>query len=415
MNMAFGPIMAYIDPGTGSLLFALLIGIMGAVRYFFKSSWIKVKFLLSGGIEKNIESEKIPIVIFSDDKRYWNVFGPICDELDKRQMIAEYWTLSDDDPGLEKDYTYVKTKFIGKGNKGYAVLNNMKAKACLSTTPGLDVYQWKRSREVDEYIHIYHDVTEGMRYRMFGLDYYDTVLLNAQLQEKYIRLLEAKRGIKRKNCVVCGSVYLDDMRRQMAFARNASVVGDKDNITVLLAPSWGPSAILSRFGDEIISSLMKTGFKIIIRPHPQSFISEKSVVEPLIKKYSHDERLIWDRNNSNIESLAEADILISDFSGIVFDYSFVFDGPVIVADTGFDSSIYDAAWIDEPLWLDQVVEKVGRRLKKEDFSSLKSIIENMISDESYKSQRKEVCKEAWDEQGKSVVNVVDYLEQAINE
>lgn len=413
MNMMFRPIMLYIDPGTGSLLFALLMGTMGAVRYFFKSSWIKAKFLLSGGIEKNIESKKLPIVVFSDDKRYWNVFGPICDELEKRQIIAEYWTLSEDDPGLDKEYKYIKAKFIGKGNKGYAVLNSMKAKVCLSTTPGLDVYQWKRSREVDEYVHIYHDVTEGMRYRMFGLDYYDTVLLNAKLQEKYIRILEDKRGIKRKKCIVCGSVYLDDMSKQMASLGSNTMTGIRDNITVLLAPSWGPSAILSKFGDEIISSLLQTGFNIIIRPHPQSFISETSVVEPLLKKYSNNERLIWDRKNSNIESLAKADILISDFSGIVFDYAFVFGGPVIVADTNFDSSIYDAAWIDEPLWMDCVVEKVGRKLKKEDFSSLKQIIENMVNDESYKNKRRELCNEAWSEQGKSVINVVDYLAQTI--
>lgn len=39
----------YIDPGTGSMLFAILIGIVGAVNFAFRSAWVKIKFLLSGG------------------------------------------------------------------------------------------------------------------------------------------------------------------------------------------------------------------------------------------------------------------------------------------------------------------------------------------------------------------------------
>ena len=409
MNMIFRPIMTYIDPGTGSLLFALFMGIMGAVRYFFKSSWIKVKFLLSGGMEKNTDSEKLPIVIFSDDKRYWNVFGPICDELEIRQMTAEYWTLSDDDPGLDKDYKYVKTRFIGKGNKGYAVLNNMKAKICLSTTPGLDVYQWKRSRDVDKYVHIYHDVTEGMRYRMFGLDYYDTVLLNAKFQERYIRILEEKRGIKKKECVVCGSVYLDDMRSKLEACLKNSENGVKKNTTVLLAPSWGPSAIFSRFGGEVIDALLKTGFDIIIRPHPQSFSSESDIIVPIMKAYPDSDKIKWDRNNSNIEALSKADILISDFSGIVFDYALVFDKPVIVADTEFDPSIYDASWIDEPLWIDQIVDKIGLKLSKDQFNDIYNVILNLIANKDLSESRKQVHEEIWNEHGNAVNNVVNYL------
>lgn len=39
----------YIDPGTGSMLFAILIGIIGAVTYMLKSWLLKLRFVLSGG------------------------------------------------------------------------------------------------------------------------------------------------------------------------------------------------------------------------------------------------------------------------------------------------------------------------------------------------------------------------------
>ena len=51
-----------------------------------------------------------------------------------------------------KEYKHVKCEFIGEGNKAFARLNMMKATICFSTTPGLEVYQWKRSKECDYYI-----------------------------------------------------------------------------------------------------------------------------------------------------------------------------------------------------------------------------------------------------------------------
>ena len=39
----------YIDPGTGSMLFAILIGIIGALNFALRGWIIKLRFLLSGG------------------------------------------------------------------------------------------------------------------------------------------------------------------------------------------------------------------------------------------------------------------------------------------------------------------------------------------------------------------------------
>lgn len=41
--------MFYIDPGTGSMLFTILIGVIGAAIYALRNSWVKLKVLLSGG------------------------------------------------------------------------------------------------------------------------------------------------------------------------------------------------------------------------------------------------------------------------------------------------------------------------------------------------------------------------------
>ena len=87
----------YIDPGTGSMLFAILIGIIGAISYLLKMWIVKLKFLLSGGKAEEASKDVIPIAFFSDDKRYWSVFEPVCKELDKRNVEVVYLTSSEEE------------------------------------------------------------------------------------------------------------------------------------------------------------------------------------------------------------------------------------------------------------------------------------------------------------------------------
>ena len=128
----------YIDPGTGSMLFSVLLGIFMAALFAFRKAWIKIKSLVLGGRVEKINKDKIPVVIFTDSKRYWTIFHPICDELDRRGIRTEYWTESEDDPafGSEKDYKNITCRYIGNLNKAITKLNIINAYICLSTTPG---------------------------------------------------------------------------------------------------------------------------------------------------------------------------------------------------------------------------------------------------------------------------------------
>lgn len=405
-------ILLYIDPGTGSMLFSILIGIMATLFFFAKKAFIKLKFTITGGRHSDMSNEKVPYIIFSDSKHYWNVFKPICDEFEKRKLPLKFFTASQDDPALSENYEYVDCQFIGEGNKAFTRMNLMSAYICLSTTPGLEVYQWKRSKNIDWYVHTYHAVEEGMVYRMFALDFYDAVLLTGAFQERYIRILEEKRNLKQKELYVTGSTYMDALGQKV---RAATASTKKEAPVVLLAPSWGASSIFSVYGNKIIDALIKTGFEIIIRPHPQSLVSEKNIIEPLQEKYKDNGLVTWNYDNDNFEVLYKSDILITDFSGIIYDFAFAFDKPVIYADTSFDSAPYDAAWIDEELWRFKILDKIGLKLQEKDFDSLKEIICNLIHEERYQAGRQEVMEEAWQYQYQSAERTVDYMQKKYKE
>ncbi len=393
----------YIDPGTGSMLFSILIGIVSTALFFGQRLFMKLKFILSGGKTAKITNTKIPYVIFSDHKRYWNVFKPICDEFEKRGIDITYWTASPDDPALSEKYEHVKTEFIGEGNKAFARLNMMNAGICLSTTPGLDVYQWKRSKNVDWYVHIVHMISDPISYRMFALDFYDAVLVSGPYQIDQIRTIEEKHGIPAKEIVTVGCTYMD-----MLYARKPLKV-ETTTRTILLAPTWGESGILSRFGEKIIDALLNTGYEIVIRPHPQSYTAEKDKLDKLINKYKDCKNLSWNKDNDNFDILNKADLLISDYSGVIFDFAFVFKKPFIYADTSFNAAPFDAAWIDDELWTIKVLPKIGYKLIESDFPIIKNIIDKAIQLNSSDSERNNIIEQCWSHIGEAGKLTTDYL------
>ncbi len=394
----------YIDPGTGSMLFTIILGVISVLFFAFQKFLINIKTIVRGGGQK-VETNYMPYVIFSDSKRYWNLFKPICDEFEKRKTRLVYWTTSPDDPGLEEKYEYVTLEYIGDINKAVTRLNFMNAGICISTTPGLDVYQWKRSRNTKWYVHVWHGAGDATGYRMFGLDFFDAVLLSGQYQVEQLKKLEEIRHTQKKDLLVTGITYMDALLDK----KNAASLPDNKKTTVLLAPSWGKSSILCKYGNSIIDSLIATGYRIIIRPHPQSMISDKAVVEPLIKQYPESEMLSWNFDNDNFEVLNQADIMISDFSSVIWDYTLVFDRPLIYADTEFDKSPYDACWLDEEMWVFQTLPSVGLPLRKEDLPRMKEIIDAAIASEDLQAGRKAAREMAWEHIGESAVHITDYV------
>lgn len=395
----------YIDPGTGSMLFTILIGVLSAAIYLLRNVVIKLRFAMSGGRRKSADAARIPFVLFTDDKRYWNTFQPICDELERRGQTAVYMTASPDDPALKQSYAHVRTEFIGQGNRAFARMNTLKADVVLATTPGLEVYQWKRSRDARYYMHILHMPNDATLYRMFGLDYFDAVLLTGEYQVRQLRKLEALRKLPEKELPLVGLPYLDRLRARL----NEAGPAPEHPVTVLLAPSWGPSGLLTVYGKKLLDALLKTPYHIVVRPHPQSFVSEKPLMDELMAAYPDGERLEWDRSNDNFEVLRRSDVMISDFSGVIFDFALVFDGPVIYSKTEFDKGPYDAWWLDDELWTFSILEKIGVQLNEGDFADLGAVIDRCLNAPGFREGREQARRETWANIGHSAEATVDFM------
>lgn len=398
----------YIDPGTGSMLFSILIGAAATVFFLFRALILKIKFFFSGKKDGNaqVDSSYKPYVIYNEGNQYWNTFKPVVEEFEARKIPLEYLTSSKNDPIFEQKYNYVKAEFIGEGNSAFAKLNMLSAGIVLMTTPGLQVYQLKRSKNVKHYSHVLHMPNDATTYRLFGLDFFDSVLLTGDYQATDLRYLEEKRGINKKELVTVGCPYLD------VYKQNIANIPEEENhpFTVLVSPSWGDVGLLKKYGEKLLDPLSKTGWRIIVRPHPQSKKSEAEMLEHLTERYKDNKNIVWDYERQNIFSLKKSDIMISDFSGIIFDYTFLCDKPVMYVNAGMDLRPYDAYDLDgKELWQYSVLRKFGTELKEEQFANIKEVIQSVSDSKKLEEARHAAKAEAWMHEGEAGKNIADFM------
>ncbi|MDR0375802.1 MAG: CDP-glycerol glycerophosphotransferase family protein [Treponema sp.] len=417
------PATAYIDPGTGSMLFSLLTGLAVTAFFFVKNFAISLKSGLFSKGKVVAQAKKERFVIYSEGRQYWNVFKPILEALDKRGVDSAFYTSDDDDPGLSFQSPHIHARFIGRGNAAYRFLNFLEADVCLMTTPALDVFQLKRSPGVRHYAHILHAVTDATFYRLFGIDYFDSVLLTGDYQKKDIRILEQKRGLPEKRLVTVGCAYLDALaergsRRTLrpeprdATPHEARTAARK---TVLVAPSWGANALLRRYALALLEPLAKSSYHVIIRPHPQSMVVEKDAVEILRSALASYPNIEWNFDAENSAVLSRADILISDFSGVIFDYAFLFGSPVVYPSFAFDKRPYDLADIEEEAWTFRAIREIGAPLDEAMFADIETALDAAIENARSESKSERVRRlrdEAWMYRGEAGERVVDFLLEA---
>lgn len=402
----------YIDPGTGSMLFSILIGAAATLFFLGKAALLKLKVFFSGKKDggAQLDSSYKPYVVYNEGNQYWNTFKPVCDEFEARKITLTYYTSSKTDPVFEQNYQFVKPEFIGEGNAAFAKLNMLSAGFVLMTTPGLQVYQLKRSKRVAHYSHVLHMPNDATTYRLFGLDFFDSVLLTGDYQKTDIRFLENQRGIPEKDLVTVGCPYLD------VYKENIASIPSEENhpFTVLVSPSWGDVGILKKYGEKLLDPLSKTGWRIIVRPHPQSKKSEADMLERLTERYKDNQNIVWDYERQNIFSLKKADIMISDFSGIIFDYTFLCDKPVMYVNAGMDLRPYDAYDLgDKELWQYSVLRTFGTELKEEQFENIKEVIQTMSDSKELEKARHEAKATAWMHEGEAGKRIADYMIQTL--
>ena len=108
-----------------------------------------------------------------------------------------------------------------------------------------------------------------------------------------------------------------------------------DTPMILIAPSHQPGNIMESCISEIIDRLYEAGYKVVVRPHPQYVKRNPEFMPELEARYAEKtgDRLVFETNFSSHESIYSADLLITDWSGTAFEYTYVTKRPTLFINT----------------------------------------------------------------------------------
>jgi hypothetical protein len=317
------------------------------------------------------------ITFLSEGKNYWSTFKPIVEALIAKEVYFSYYTLDKKDPALKIQSQFLMSKYLGWGAWGYYKASTIEVDILVSTTPniGNPRFPIKRPASVKKLIHVFHSIADISVYKIGSLDFYDTVIMTGDFQADSIRKVEQIKGLAPKKLISLGVPYLDELAKEVK-----PLEKPENTKTVLIGSSWGTKGCLNSYGVDFIKDIATAGYNVIVRPHPQSFVSEKKIIKSFKKELSGFSNIEWDETVSPSNAMNRADILVSDTSSIRFDFAFIYQKPVITLSIKSEEMPgYERDFLDK-IWSDEAETNIGIVLNRESVMNITPHIEKVLSE-----------------------------------
>jgi len=357
--------------------------------------------------------QNMQLMVYSEASGFYKYFAGMIDYICEHSDIQIHYVTSDPEDKIFSDKReQIHTYYISQDKYLVPLFMKLECDICVMTTPDLEKYHIKRSRvrKDVEYIYMGHGMGSGaLLLRKGALDWYDTVFCASVDSEKEIRELEKLYNTKKKLLVEAGYPLLDDMIE--AYSRQETVKNDKPKI--LIAPSWQPDNIIDLCVEELINQLIGKDYSVILRPHPQMVRHYPEKFEILHQKYDGTNIEIQTDFSSN-SPVMEADVLITDWSDIGFEYAFVTKRPVLFVNTPMKVMNPDYVLLETKPINIVLREVVGKSIDVDDITRTEEIIKEMLSEkDSYEKIIDQILKEHIFNIGKSKKIYGRYIIQSI--
>lgn len=321
------------------------------------------------------------LVFYSESNGFYKYYKGIIEYLLKNTNLTIHYITSDYNDNifkLEKENPKIKAYYIGE-KKLITLMMKMEADVVVMTMPDLDNYHIKRSyvKKDIEYIYIPHGMDSlNLTMRTGSMNNFDTVFTTGKHQMEEGLKTNEIYNLKNRKLVEWGYSLLDDMIKD--YKENKSE--DIDTKTILIAPSWQKDNIVDLCLEELLEQLSESKYQIIVRPHPQQVRHMKEKFDTLKKEYSDKSNVIIQTDFSSNNTVFNASLLITDWSGIAYEYAFTTKKPVIFIDTPMKimNPEYKKLGI-EPfnIW---AREEIGKVLQVDKIDSIREMIDSIFND-----------------------------------
>ena len=328
------------------------------------------------------------LVFYSESNGFYKYYKGIIEYiLENTNIIIHYITSDYNDQIFElaKTQKHIKPYYIEE-KKLITLMMKMDADVVVMTMPDIDNYHIKRSyiRKDIEYIYIPHGIdSPNLTMRKGSMDNYDSVFVTGKHQREECEKTNQIYNLKNRKIIDWGYSLLDDMISDYKKSKKKS---HKEK-TIMIAPSWQKDNIIDLCLDEILKSLKDKNYQVIVRPHPQQVRHMKDAFEKMKEKYVNTNIEIQ-TDFSKTSSVFNADLLITDWSSIGYEYAFTTEKPVISIDTPMKIMNPEYKKIKvEPfnIW---ARKQIGEVVKIKDIKNIDKIIDEIL--ESPKKYQKKI-------------------------
>lgn len=320
------------------------------------------------------------LVFYSESSGFYKYYKGIIEYILKNTNIAVHYITSDPNDqvfAISQSQPRLKPYYIAE-KRLITLMMKLDCDVMVMTMPDIENFHIKRSyvRKDIEYVYVPHCIDSiNMTMRTGAVDHYDSVLCVGKHQKEEITNTEAVYGLPHKTLVDWGYTLLDEMRAQYA----ASAHEDKPGKKILIAPSWQKDNIVDSCLEEILDTLKGRGYQITVRPHPQEVRLKQAYMEQLEAKYAADRDVEIQTDFSSNSTVFETDLLITDWSGITYEYAFTTLRPVLFIDTPMKVMNPEYEKINTPpinIWMREVI---GAVVKPDELEKLPEAVERLLS------------------------------------
>lgn len=335
--------------------------------------------------------ENKQLVFYSEKNGFYKYFQNVIELiLKKTDIVIHYITSDPDDEVFRLQNESFRVYYIGE-NKLIILMMKMDADMVVLTMPDLQKYHIKRSmvRNDIEYVYMDHGIGSlNMMLREHALDYFDTIFASNDIVYQEMRRQEEVYGLKPRNILKYGYGLIDNM----IAAYEKQEQQENDPRVILIAPSWQADNIMDSCIDIILENLTGHGYRVILRPHPQYVRHFEGKLKQLENKYAGCGDFILQTDFSSNDTVFNADVLITDWSGIAYEYSFTTLKPTLFINTPMKIMNPEYKEINVEPFDIIIRNQIGISLDINQLKDINEVVLRLFNDETYSKESMRVIR-----------------------
>ena len=362
---------------------------------------------------ENLSDFERSIVFYAENEASMNHFRTLIFELTERMNFQIcYITSVKNDPIFSSKNKNMLSFYIGEGASRTKFFLTLRAKILVMDMPDLDTYHIKRSKAYPvHYIYLFHSMFSIHSYlRKEALDNYDTIFCVGPHHVNEIKATEKLYKLKPKKIINYGFGRLDTLLQEKEkFEKSDSNLKD----LILITPSYGSENLLEKCGIELIDTLLKSNFRVLLRPHFRTLRDSKELIDSIKDKFGKNPNFTFEDGVIPSEYFHNSICMVSDWSGISMEYAFTFERPIIFIDV--PKKVLNPNSSDvllEPIEI-SLRSKLGYIVSPNNLKIIPDLVKNMNKNNKFSQQIRKMRSETVFNIGESAKIGADFIQQLI--